>query len=251
MEALTEEKRKFDISASGLHILAMFFMLLDHMWATVVPGQGWMTCVGRLAFPIFAFLAVEGYTHTHSFKKYMTRLVLFALISEIPFNMMKGMLFYPFHQNVIWTFVIALTGIWLMERAKRRLKAWLLVPTELLIVLVTLVVGLLAMVDYFSAGVLTVYVFYWFRGRTWWCYVGQFVGMYVIHVQLLGGMYYTVQLFGMEFELVQQGFALLALIPIWLYQGRQGHHSKAFQYFCYAFYPGHMLILSLLAASMG
>ena len=47
----------------------------------------------------------------------------------------------------------------------------------------------------------------------------------------------------MEFELCQQGLALLALIPIWLYRGRQGYHSKPFQYICYAFYPVHMLLL--------
>ena len=51
--------------------------------------------------------------------------------------------------------------------------------------------------------------------------------------------------FGMEFELCQQGLALLALVPIWLYRGRQGCHSKPFQYACYAFYPVHMLLLVL------
>ena len=50
----------------------------------------------------------------------------------------------------------------------------------------------------------------------------------------------------MEFELCQQGLALLALIPIWLYRGRQGHHSKPFQYACYAFYPAHMLVLAIV-----
>lgn len=46
----------------------MAFMLCDHLWATLLPAQEWMTCVGRIAFPIFAFMAVEGYFHTHNFK---------------------------------------------------------------------------------------------------------------------------------------------------------------------------------------
>ena len=53
-----------------------------------------------------------------------------------------------------------------------------------------------------------------------------------------------------EFEVCEQGLALLSLVPIWLYRGRQGHHSKAFQYACYAFYPVHMLILGLIQLSL-
>ena len=88
----------FDISAAMLHIIAMTFMLMDHLWATLLPAQDWLTCVGRLAFPIFAFMAVEGYFHTHSFKKYILRLLLFAVLSEIPFDLMYGgTWFYPFH----------------------------------------------------------------------------------------------------------------------------------------------------------
>ena len=56
-------KKRFDISAATMHILAMAFMLCDHLWATLLPAQEWMTCVGRIAFPIFAFMAVEGCFH--------------------------------------------------------------------------------------------------------------------------------------------------------------------------------------------
>ena len=101
------------------------------------------------------------------------------------------------------------------------------------------------MVDYYGAGVLTVFAFYIFRGRKWWCLLGQVLTLYWINVVLLGGLMYPIRLFGMEFELCQQGLALLALVPIWLYRGRQGCHSKPFQYACYAFYPVHMLLLVL------
>ena len=100
-------------------------------------------------------------------------------------------------------------------------------------------------IPYTVTGVLTVLVFYFFRGRVWWCLAGQLLALYWLNVEMLGGLMYPVQLFGASFEICQQGFALLALVPIWLYRGRQGCHSKPFQYACYAFYPVHMLLLVL------
>ena len=114
------------VSSLTLHILAMAFMLCDHIWATLVAGQDWLTCVGRLAFPIFAFLLVEGFFHTRDLKRYVLRLLLLALLSEIPFDLMyAGTSFFPFHQNVIWTFLIALFCVWVIERVKRRGNLWL------------------------------------------------------------------------------------------------------------------------------
>ena len=236
--------KNFELTAAVLHIIAMTLMLMDHLLATLLPAREWLTCAGRVAFPIFAFMAVEGYFHTRSFKKYILRMLLFAVLSEIPFDLMYGgTWFYPVHQNVLWTFLLGLLGVWLMEQVRKKGKTWMYLLVCVLVVPAGLVLGTLCMVDYYGVGVLTVFVFYFLHGRKWWCFLGQLAALYWLNVELLGGLMYPVQLFGMEFELCQQGLALLALIPIWLYRGRQGYHSKPFQYLCYAFYPVHMLLL--------
>ena len=238
---------KMDLSAAALHILAMAFMLMDHLWATLLPAQEWLTCVGRIAFPIFAFMAVEGYFHTHNLKKYLLRMLIFAVISEVPFDLMYGgTWFYPVHQNVIWTFMMGLVGIHLMETVRKKKSIFVYILVSAIVVILGGLLGTLSMVDYYGMGVLTVFIFYFFRGRKWWCLLGQMLALYWVNVELLGGLMYPIRLFGMEFELCQQGLALLALLPIWLYRGRQGYHSKPFQYFCYAFYPIHMLVIVLV-----
>lgn len=221
--------KKIDISAAALHVLAMTLMLMDHLWATLFPSLDWLTCAGRIAFPIFAFMIVEGYYHTHNFEKYMRRLFLFALLSEIPFDLMYGgTVFYPFHQNVIWTFIIGLCGIQLMETARKTNKIFIYGFTSLAVIIAGFLLGTASMVDYYGAGVLTVFVFYFFHQRKWWCLFGQIMTLYWINVEMLGGLMYPMTIFGMKFELCQQGLALLALIPIWLYRGRQGSIQNHF-----------------------
>lgn len=244
-----EEKKKFKLETTSmsLHIMAMAFMLLDHLWGTIVPGNDWMTCIGRIAYPIFAFMIVEGYFRTSNLKKYVKRLLLFAVLSEIPFNLVMGSsLFYPFHQNVLWTFLIAIALMHWNEKAKGSGKLWKRIVVGILSVMVGYLVGLLTMVDFYHAGVLMVLVFYFFRQGRWWSYVGQFVCMYYINMEMLGGFVYEVEFLGMDLVLARQGFALLALIPIWLYRGKQGYHSKGFQLFNYMFYPLHLLVLGIL-----
>ena len=241
------KERKIELTSVALHIIAMTFMLLDHLWATVFTNAQWLTCVGRLAFPIFAFMIVEGYTHTKNLKKYVLRLLGFALITEIPFNLMVGgRVIYYVHQNVLWTFLTGIGLIYLNELARKKEKLWLTVLTMALTTLLGFVLGYVTFVDYNAAGILTVLMFYFFHGRKWWCYLGQLIGLYYINVELLQGLFFEVELFGHKFEIVQQGLAMLSLAFIWLYRGKQGKKSKAFQYFCYAFYPVHMLILWLI-----
>ena len=237
-------RRSFDLSSASLRVLAMALMLCDHTWAMLLPEQQWLTCIGRLAFPIFAFLLTEGFFHTRIRRRYCLRMLFWAAVTEVPFNLIAGGgLLYPYHQNVLWTFLIALLLMSAMEWVRRRCRP---LPALLLCALLTAAgffLGYLTMVDYYGVGVLTVLVFYFFRRRRWLDFLGQLLCLGILHWSILGGYFFTITLLGHEFEIVQQGLAVLSLLPIWLYRGRQGFHARWFQRLCYAFYPLHMLAL--------
>ena len=237
---------KFEITSFSLHIMAMLFMLCDHLWGTIVQGNDWLTCIGRLTFPIYAFMIVEGYFHTKNLKKYVGRLLIFAILSEIPFNLAMGSrLFYPIHQNVLWSFLISIGLIHWNEKVKEK-KLWKRILVGFASILIGSIVGIITFVDYYHAGILMVLVFYFFRHKKWWCYLGQFICMWYINCDMLGGLQYEMNILGQTYFISRQGFALLALIPIWLYNGKQGYHSKTLQFIYYAFYPVHLLILGIL-----
>lgn len=240
------QKSKWEMTSLNLHIAAMVFMLCDHLWATLVPGNDWLTCVGRMAYPIFAFLIVEGYFHTGNLKKYVLRLLLCAIVSEIPFNLVMGSrLFYPVHQNVLWTFLIGILLIFLNEKAKKTGKWWIRVLVGIGTLLLGFILGLVTFVDYHYAGVYTILVFYFFRGRKWWHLLAQLLLLAYINIEVLSGYAYEINIFGNTYFLVRQGFALLALVPIWLYRGRQGCYNKYIRAIYYGFYPVHLLLLAL------
>ena len=239
------EKRLGETTSASLHIMAMAFMLCDHLWS-VLPGNDWLTCIGRLAYPIFAFMIVEGYFHTGNLKNYVGRLALFAVISEIPFNLMYGSrVSYIVHQNVLLIFLISIGLIHMNEKAKEKGKLWLRGLALAGSIALGFILGLVTFCDYNYAGIFTILVFYFFRGRRWYHYLGQLAGMYYINVEILSGFAYEIPVGGETYFFTRQTLALLALIPIWLYRGRQGHHSKPFRWFCYWFYPVHMLLIGL------
>lgn len=242
-----KNKFRIETTSASLHIIAMILMLCDHLWGTIIPGNDWLTCIGRISFPMFAFMIVEGYFHTSNLKKYVKRLLIFAVISEIPFNLAMGSsVFYPIHQNVLWSFLLSIGLIHWNEKAKTTGKIWKQVIVGCATLILGYILGLLTMVDFYHAGILMVLVFYFFRQKKWWAYIGQVVCLWYINTELLGGYGYDIQLFGETHFIQRQAFAMLALIPIWLYRGRQGYHSKWFQYICYGFYPVHLLVLGLI-----
>jgi len=238
--------KKVGINSARLHILAMIFMFIDHFWR-IIPGQNWMNCVGRLAFPIFAFLLVEGFFHTHNRRVYALRLLSGAIVSEIPFNLMFGGFFLWEYQNIMWTLFIGFLLMWTLEWVKD-LGLHPTIPyfTSAAVVVVGFAAGCLFHVDYEGVGILTVLAFYFCRGNSFCNRLGQLAWMVVLHGILGKGHIWAFSVLGLSLSFPVQTLAIFSLPIIWKYNGKQGCHSKGFQYFCYAFYPTHLLCLSIL-----
>lgn len=233
------KKTRFGLDSTALRLFAILFMVLDHLWATVVPGNLWLTCLGRLAFPIFAFQLCEGYRYTSDYRRYRRRLLVFALLSEIPFNLFyAGSVIFPFHQNVLFTLLLGLLAIRQADRLRREegIKKKSLRCLALLLILAG---GVVLFPDYGLMGVMTVLCFFVFRDHR----LFQLAAMAVLNIVTFKGQTIPVSLFGLACDFPIQGFALLALPLIWLYNGEKGRGGKGLRLFWYIFYPLHMLAL--------
>ena len=233
------------LTSNMLRTIAVLLMLSDHIWATAMNLGDWMTYIGRMAFPIFAFQIAEGFVHTSNFKKYALRLLSFAIVTEIPFNFFySSRWFNPYHQNVLFTLLLGLLAIKVIDGLKKD-KTGKNIGLSVLYLFLILIASVIGFVDYGHLGMLTVVMFYIMRDFPF-AWLGQLVGMVLINIVFFEGLVFPVELFGKTFEIPSHGFAVFALIPIWLYSGRKGKSSKAMQYGFYAFYPVHMLILYLI-----
>lgn len=224
---------------NGFHLklIAVCTMFIDHMGDTLFPGVMWLRCIGRVAFPIFCFLIAEGCVHTHDRKKYALRLLVFALLSEIPFNLMTGRAVWnPYDQNVLWTLLLGAAVCWIMDGALKRRTAPTFVLTGAAMVAAFWLLEVFC-TDYGGWGMLLVAMFYGVRRAPY----GQAAKM---AAQAVGLAFFC---FGVMGGVSTELWALAALVPIWLYSGQRGVSHKAVQYGFYAFYPVHILILSLIA----
>ena len=225
---------------NGFHLklIAICTMLIDHMGYTLFPGVMWLRCVGRVAFPIFCFLIAEGCVYTHDRKKYALRLLLFALISEIPFNLMNsGMIWDPYDQNVLWTLLLGALVCWLMDWALKKCTPLSFVLTGAAMVAAYWLLEAFR-TDYGGWGMLLVAAFYGVHRAPSGAVVkmiAQAFGLAFFSIGVMGG-YLSIEL-----------WSLAALVPIWLYNGQRGFSNKVVQYGFYAFYPVHILALSLIA----
>ena len=226
-ESLTETVTGTGLSGSTLKIIAVLSMIVDH-WCYLFAehstevyeiGRMW---IGRVAFPIFCFLLAEGFQKTGNRKKYGQRLLLFAFLSEIPFDLFRyGKVFSVEGCNI---FVTLFLGFLLMAATeyvtKREMSEIRKAFSRLPALLFTVGAAYLIHSDYSFYGVISIYIFYMFR--------------YQKRQQLMMG----------ALSFLYEPTALTAFVPIAFYNGRRGLKSK---YFFYLFYPVHLLVLYLAA----
>ena len=198
-----------------LKCIAIVSMALDHTGAVLYPSQIWLRCLGRIAFPIFCFLIVEGFFHTHDVRRYMGRLGVFALISEIPYDLaFRGVPLEYAHQNVFFTLLIGIGMMVLLERNRE----W---PVKAVILLLAMWLAVLIRSAYNFRGVLPIFVFYIFHESRW--------------LAMTAGGFWN-----FLYQGVIQKYGVLSVLPLALYNGERGRKMK---YFFYIFYPAHLLLL--------
>lgn len=105
------------ISADWLKVIAMVTMVIDHTGAVLFPGEALWRMVGRVAFPVYMWLLIVGFLHTSNVEKYICRMFLFSLLSEIPFDLaLEGTLCTFQYQNVFWTLTLCLCMLRCLKR---------------------------------------------------------------------------------------------------------------------------------------
>lgn len=253
-----EWKRYFfpRISGDTLKITGTVTMLIDHIAAVIIlsalrgnlfSGEQYelwysvyqiMRGIGRIAFPVFAFLLTEGFFHTGSKKRYLMQLGIFCLISELPYDLAFYGRIYWRKQNIYLTLFLGLLMIWMLEKVKEEIRAveseqkedvWWKAAVRALkgISAFLLVIGVFGFVaeklhsDYGMRGIALIFLFYAGRGNLFSCVLG-----YLLYWK--------------------NPWYILAFLIVYCYDGTRRIRGRGMKYFFYAFYPLHLLILGLI-----
>lgn len=230
-------------SGTALQVIAVLSMTIDHIgavilrdrqiaWAMVLrdmPSLFALRAIGRAAFPIFAFLIAQGMLHTRSRKRFILRLAVFALLSELPFDLaFYGVGFYPGHQNVFFTLCLGAVCIALSDYGGRVFGVVAAVGTAL--------IAQLLCSDYAALGVMTILMFWLLAPK------GQ-AGVVVVMLLFIGGSL----MYGQWVYL----FCILSLPLLLRYNGTRGGPAGPVgaairKWGFYFYYPVHLLVLAAL-----
>lgn len=225
---MIQQKEQKGISGSTLKIIAIVSMLIDHIGAILLGPYHTpyliSRLIGRIAFPIFCFLLIEGFFHTRNLSKYCLRLGIFAVISEIPFDLaFNHATFDPSYQNVFFTLLIGLLTISTVESIRNRFSKKIAVQMicSTAVIAAGAVLAWFFKTDYGEIGVICIVLFYLEHNRKTIAAADACICL----------------LFSSSLE-----FTAFASVPlIRYYNGTRGISLK---YVFYLFYPVHLLLLS-------
>lgn len=220
------------INGAQLKYIAFASMFIDHFNKAIITpfltGTGPMVIIttifdilGRIAFPIFAFMVVEGFFKTKSQWKYLRNLLIFAVISEIPYDMFQSAEFVnTWSQNILWGLALGLFTIMAIDKLKAYIKKrplWIFV--SLLLVALSSLGSMLISSDYEYYAIIIIYLYYIFYDKR----------------LLASGLGYLV--------IIKEIYAILGFATVLLYNGEKGKQNKIFNYL---FYPVHLLIFGII-----
>lgn len=217
------------MSSFVLKIIAVISMLFDHTGYIIFHEFSFMNYLGRLAFPIFAFQLTEGYLHTKNLKKYLLRLFLFALISQIPYMLFLSTFSDGFSLNIFFTLLLGILAITCYEKIKSKYLG-------ILGVILCAVIAQISNCDYGWFGIAIIFIFYLLKNRK------IAMNLAFIFLTAINYIYQYIITSYVSYLLIIPFFCL-ALIPINLYNGKKGKDMK---YLLYIFYPLHLILLYLL-----
>ena len=241
-ETVKLEKKRLDkikiLSGAQLKYIAFLSMLIDHTnKALIYPilNEGILQhisnlfdIIGRIAFPLFAFFVVEGFFKTRNRKKYLTNLLIFAVISEVPFDMFLTSTFFNMRaNNVLFTLALSLITIWIIDILKDKLEnkppiLWYLV--SVVVIIISCFISMQFGLDYEHHSIIIVYLFYIFYNK-------PVVGCALAYLSI-----------------ITEVWSILGFGLVLTYNGERGKQNKIINYW---FYPVHLLILGILRMYFG
>ena len=230
------------MTSFSLKIVALITMFLDHISYPLFGGYSYLNLAGRIAFPIFAFQISEGVIHTKNIKKYMFRLGIFAIISQIPYQLFhfKFINHNDISLNVFFTLFLGLISICIYDYIKNvfsNIKNNKLHLDKIIGIILAFLVAYIAELlhtDYGFWGVIIVFMFYFFKENK----LAMIISFITLCIIKYG---YRLIVYGFNIPTLLLGiFTASSIIFISLYKGKQG---KKIKYLLYFFYPIHLLLL--------
>lgn len=241
------------MSSFMLKIIGALAMLIDHAGKVFWRSAWWMECVGRLAFPIFAYQTAVGYDRTRDRRQYAKRLVGFAIVSQVPYGLLMWMLRDDvWRLNVGFTLLLAVGMLAAIEWIRRRKRKWWVPVVIVLLIMLCCGLAEVLKVDYGAYGVAMVGLFAWLeRVRsdqkvTRQQLIMQTMMVVTIYVAMTILKYLTWAVQYPEYG-ARYGWEIVwvttALLLILAHNGKRGRKAK---YFFYIFYPAHLMALYII-----
>ena len=230
-----------------IKIIAITTMLIDHIGFILLDNNIYCRLIGRIAFPLFCFLLVNGFHHTSNKTQYLIRMLSFSFISELFFDFSCFNKIDLSHQNIFFTLSFGLITIITTEKYKEYISERLQYAKDSLIYKFIMIIGIVWLVGFFMAcnhtlcadygwfGIILIYSIHLFYGNTF--KNNLLVSLAIIIVNIIN--------FIISNNFIEL-FSIFSIIFILLFKNKKVKVPKCIKLFCYIFYPLHLLILFLI-----